>query len=224
MFIIRFKKRLLLFIIFSFHNTQTYSQTNQYKGWSEFEYSFNLDKKWSLALSQHFRLKEDFRIVDTYITESDIEFIPFKKIKFSGQLRYYYRNDNSGGIQGFENMFRYRIGVEKKINFNPLNFELRLAFQNRFSLDRKNRFKKRIRIRPMTEIKIKNWKNNPRIFFEYFDEIGGRDQFAYRYGISTKINIEDNQRLTLRYFYQTHDEKNTEDFYTNVISLKYSFN
>ena len=85
-------------------------------------------------------------------------------------------------------------------------------------------FKKRIRIRPMTEIKIKNWKNNPRVFFEYFDEIGGREQLAYRYGISSKINIKDKQRLTFRYFYQTHDEKITEDFYNNVISLKYSFN
>ena len=96
---------------------------------------------------------------------------PIKKLTLSGQLRYYNRNDNNGGIQGYENMIRYRFGVEKKFTTNKLNFELRLAYQNRFSLDRDNRIKKRIRVRPLIEWKVKDWSNNPKIYFEYLNEI-----------------------------------------------------
>ena len=132
------------------------------------KYNLDIDNNISLALSQHFRIKEDFNVVDSYITESEITYSPIKKLNLSGQLRYYYRNDNSGGVQGFENMYRYRLGIEKRFNTDLLNFELRLAYQNRVSLDRDNRFKKRIRIRPLAEIKIKEWKNRPKLFYEYF--------------------------------------------------------
>ena len=207
-----------------FFLSSVYSQDNDFRGWSEIEYNLDINNKISLALSQHFRIKEDFNIVDSYITESEITYSPIKKLKLSGQLRYYYRNDNSGGVQGFENMYRYRLGIEKRFNTDLLNFELRLAYQNRVSLDRDNRFKKRIRIRPLAEIKIKEWKNRPKLFYEYFNEIQGKDQKAHRYGISFKKNLKQNQSFTLRYFFQKYDEASNLDYNKNVISLKYSFN
>ena len=141
----------------------------------------------------------------------------------SGQLRYYSRNDNNGGIQGFENMMRYRFGIEKKFNSNKLNFELRFAYQNRFSLDRKDRYNKRIRLRPLIELKMIDWSNNPKIYFEYFDEIDGNDQKSYRYAISQKIYITNSQDITLRYFYQKYKEKYSPNSSANIISVKYSF-
>ena len=129
-----------------FFLSSVYSQDNDFRGWTEIEYNLDIDNNISLALSQHFRIKEDFNTVDSYITESEITYSPIKKLNLSGQLRYYYRNDNSGGVQGFENMYRYRLGIEKRFNTDLLNFELRLAYQNRVSLDRDNRFKKRIGI------------------------------------------------------------------------------
>ena len=169
-------------------------------------------------------MKEDLSVIDTYITESDISFEPIKKLTFLGQLRYYSKNDNSGGIQGFENMMRYRFGIEKKLNSNKFNIELRVAYQNRFSLDRDNRFKKRIRIRPLIELKMIDWTNNPKIYFEYFDEIKGNDQKVYRYGISKKINTNKSQSITLRYLYQKYVEKYSSNSSANIISIKYSFN
>ena len=169
-------------------------------------------------------MKEDLSVIDTYITESDISFEPIKKLIFLGQLRYYSRNDNFGGIQGFENMMRYRFGIEKKLNSNKFNFELRVAYQNRFSLDRESRFKKRIRIRPLIELKMIDWTNNPKIYFEYFDEIKGNEQKVYRYGISKKINTNKSQSITLRYLYQKYVEKYSSNFSANIISIKYSFN
>ena len=224
MFIIKVLNQIFIFFVLILLSNFCFAQSSELKGWSSVEYGFDINEVLKINLSQHFRLKEDLSVIDTYITESDISFEPIKKLTFLGQLRYYSKNDNSGGIRGFENMMRYRFGIEKKLNSNKLNFELRVAYQNRFSLDRENRFKKRIRIRPLIELKMIDWTNNPKIYFEYFDEIKGNEQKVYRYGISKKINTNKSQSITLRYLYQKYIEKYSSNSSANIISIKYSFN
>ena len=224
MYITKGLNQFFIFFVLTLLSNFCFAQSSELKGWSSVEYGFDINEVLKINLSQHFRLKEDLSVIDTYITESDISFEPIKKLTFLGQLRYYSKNDNSGGIQGFENMMRYRFGIEKKLNSNKLNFELRVAYQNRFSLDRENRFKKRIRIRPLIELKMMDWTNNPKIYFEYFDEIKGNEQKVYRYGISKKINTNKSQSITLRYLYQKYVEKYSSNSSANIISIKYSFN
>ena len=224
MFITKRATKFFVVIFFMLLSNFSLAQSNELKGWSSIDYGLDINEILKINLSQHFRLKDDLNVIDTYITESEISYEPINKLKLLGQLRYYNRNDNNGGIQGFENMMRYRFGIEKKINSNKLNFELRVAYQNRFSLDRENRFKKRIRIRPLIELKMIDWKNNPKIYFEYFDEIKGNDQKVYRYGISKKINTNKSQSITLRYLYQKYVEKYSSNSSANIISIKYSFN
>ena len=224
MYIIKGLNQFFIFFVLTLLSNFCFAQSSELKGWSSVEYGFDINEVLKINLSQHFRLKEDLSVIDTYITESDISFEPIKKLTFLGQLRYYSKNDNSGGIQGFENMMRYRFGIEKKLNSNKFNIELRVAYQNRFSLDRDNRFKKRIRIRPLLELKMIDWTNNPKIYFEYFDEIRGNEQKVYRYGISKKINTNKSQSLTLRYLYQKYIEKYSSNYSANIISIKYSFN
>ena len=224
MYTIKGLNQFFIFFVLTLLSNFCFAQSSELKGWSSVEYGFDINEVLKINLSQHFRLKEDLSVIDTYITESDISFEPIKKLTFLGQLRYYSKNDNSGGIQGFENMMRYRFGIEKKLNSNKFNIELRVAYQNRFSLDRDNRFKKRIRIRPLLELKMIDWTNNPKIYFEYFDEIRGNEQKVYRYGISKKINTNKSQSLTLRYLYQKYIEKYSSNYSANIISIKYSFN
>ena len=224
MYIIKGLNQFFIFFVLTLLSNFCFAQSSELKGWSSVEYGFDINEVLKINLSQHFRLKEDLSVIDTYITESDISFEPIKKLTFLGQLRYYSKNDNSGGIQGFENMMRYRFGIEKKLNSNKFNIELRVAYQNRFSLDRENRFKKRIRIRPLIELKMIDWTNNPKIYFEYFDEIKGNEQKVYRYGISKKINTNKSQSITLRYLYQKYIEKHSSNSSANIISIKYSFN
>ena len=224
MYIIKGLNQFFIFFVLTLLSNFCFAQSSELKGWSSVEYGFDINEVLKINLSQHFRLKEDLSVIDTYITESDISFEPIKKLTFLGQLRYYSKNDNSGGIQGFENMMRYRFGIEKKLNSNKFNIELRVAYQNRFSLDRENRFKKRIRIRPLIELKMIDWTNNPKIYFEYFDEIKGNEQKVYRYGISKKINTNKSQSITLRYLYQKYVEKYSSNSSANIISIKYSFN
>ena len=91
------------------------AQETDVKSWSAVEYDIKINDAFTLDLSQHFRLKEDLNTVDSYITEADLSLEAKNNLTFSTQFRYYSKNDNKGGIQGFENLFRYRIGVEKKI-------------------------------------------------------------------------------------------------------------
>ena len=64
------QKKLIYFILFlALFVSPLYSQDNELRGWSQIQYSIDIYKKWSLDLSQHFRLKEDFNIVDSYITD-----------------------------------------------------------------------------------------------------------------------------------------------------------
>ena len=224
MFITDRVRQFLIFLYVILINNFCFAQPSELKGWSSVEYGFEINENLKIDLSQHFRLKEDLNVIDTYITESEISLEPINKLTLLGQLRYYSRNDNFGGIQGFENMMRYRFGIEKKLSSNKLNFELRVAYQNRFSLDRENRFKKRIRIRPLIELKMIDWTNNPKIYFEYFDEIKGNEQKVYRYGISQKINTNKSKSITLRYLYQKYIERYSSNSSANIISVKYSFN
>tara|TARA_B100000674_G_scaffold423759_1_gene376549 strand:+ start:961 stop:1635 length:675 start_codon:yes stop_codon:yes gene_type:complete len=224
MFISKGINQFLIFFCIILISNFTHAQSNELKGWSSIEYGFEINEILKIDLSQHFRLKEDLSLIDTYITESEISFEPINKLTFLAQLRYYSRNDNTGGVQGFENMMRYRFGIEKKLNSNKLNFELRVAYQNRFSLDRENRLKKRIRIRPLIELKMIEWTNKPKIYFEYFDEIKGNEQKVYRYGISKKINTNKSQSITLRYIYQKYIEMHGSNSSANIISVKYSLN
>ena len=224
MFIIKVLNQIFIFFVLILLSNFCFAQSSELKGWSSVEYGFDINQILKIDLSQHFRLKEDLNVVDTYITESEISYEPIKSLTLLGQLRYYSKNDNVGGIQGFENMMRYRFGIEKKLNSNKLNFELRVAYQNRFSLDRENRFKKRIRIRPLIELKMIDWTNNPKIYFEYFDEIKGNEQKVYRYGISKKIKTNKSQSITLRYLYQKYIEKYSANSSANIISIKYNFN
>ena len=143
MCIIKVLNQFYIFFFIILLSNFCFAQSSELKGWSSVEYGFEIDESLKIDLSQHFRLKEDLNVVDTYITESEISYEPINDLKLLGQLRYYSRNDNFGGIQGFENMMRYRLGIEKKLKSNKLNFELRVAYQNRFSLDRDKRFKKR---------------------------------------------------------------------------------
>ena len=118
MFIIRRLNQFFIFFLLVLQSNFCFAQSSELKGWSSVEYGFDINEILKINLSQHFRLKEDLNVIDTYITESEISFEPLNKLTLLGQLRYYSRNDNFGGIQGFENMMRYRFGVEKKLSLN----------------------------------------------------------------------------------------------------------
>lgn len=216
-------KNTVFFTAFFFLCTTLHGQENEFKSWNAIEYGLDINKKWSIDFSQHYRLKEDLTLVDNIITQTELYYKPVKRLKIAAQFRYNYRNDTNGRIQGFENMLRYRIGAEKKIKVKRGNFAFRVMYQNRYSIDRENRSKKVVRYRPSFEWKIKNWSYDPRFYIEYLNEIKGDEQNSYRFGVGTKAKFSKTRALSFRYFYQTSKEPNRLDRTAHVISLKYVF-
>lgn len=214
-------KKIPLGVCLCFNILLLSAQENEIKSWNAVEYKMDISKKWSIDFSQHYRLKEDLSVVDNIITQTEVYFKPAKRWKLAAQFRYNYRNDTKGGIQGFENMLRYRFGLEKKVKVKPGNLEFRVMYQDRFSLDRENRSKKVIRYRPSFEWKIKNWSYDPKFYFEYLDEQGGDEQKSFRYGLGTKVKLKKTQALAIRYFYQRSTETFRANRSAHVLSLKY---
>ena len=91
MSIIKVLNQFYIFFIILLGNF-CFAQSSELKGWSSVEYGFEINESLKIDLSQHFRLKEDLNVVDTYITESEISYEPINDLKLLGQLRYYSRN------------------------------------------------------------------------------------------------------------------------------------
>ena len=89
MYIIKGLNQFFIFFVLTLPSNFCFAQSSELKGWSSVEYGFDINEVLKINLSQHFRLKEDLSVIDTYITESDISFEPIKKLIFLGQLRYY---------------------------------------------------------------------------------------------------------------------------------------
>lgn len=236
----KIKYCLLLLCLFQ---TLTFTgQEHQFKSWTAINYDLELNKKWEIDFGLQLRLKENLEALDSYIAQTETSFTPLKRLKLSMQLRYYRKNDNQGKQQGFDNFFRYRFGIQKQFKLKPGTFNLRLAYQNRLSLDR-NRFeseeewlaygkktKKVFRVKPALHLKIKNWSYDPLFYFEYFQEMDdtgvslSEDRAkAYRYGIGTKIKLSKNQSLSVVYFYEKSESLLEPNQYASVLSLKYNF-
>lgn len=201
----------------------TFAQEASTKLWTGVSYRLDLSKKLSLELGQQFRLKDDLKEVDSYITEAEASYSTQSDWEVSAQFRYYSKNDTKGNVQGFENLLRYRIGVTKAFDFVGGDFNFRVAYQNRFSIDRSNRVKQVVRVRPAYTLKIKDWSYDPKFYFEYLKEVAGDKQSDYRYGVGSKIDINAFSSLNFRYFYQKSVFQDNGDAFHHVLSLKYNF-
>lgn len=189
---------IILFFQFSFLFSQ---ETNESKFWSSASYKYQARERVSFSFSQLYRLKEDFNAVDSYITELSSDYEVSKNLNFEIELRYYSKNDNKGKIQGFENLWRYRLALEKEIKLKPIKVIIRLAFQKRTSLDKQNDFKEYLRVRSAFEYSIKNWDWDPYFSVEIIEKTSGDDLQKIRYGIGSSNKVK-GSKWTVRYFYQ----------------------
>lgn len=189
---------IILFFQFSFLFSQ---EINESKFWSSASYTYQAKERVSFSFSQLYRLKEDLNAVDSYITELSSDYEVSKNLNFEIELRYYSKNDNKGKVQGFENLWRYRLALEKEIKLKPIKVIIRLAFQKRTSLDKQNDFKEYLRIRSAFEYSIKNWDWDPYFSVEIIEKTSGDDLQKIRYGIGSSNKVK-GSKWTIRYFYQ----------------------
>ena len=89
MFIIKGLNQFFIFFVFTLISNLCFAQSSELKGWSSIEYGFDINEILKINLSQHFRLKDELNVIDTYITESEISYEPIDKLRLLGILLFF---------------------------------------------------------------------------------------------------------------------------------------
>tara|TARA_B100001059_G_C17817761_1_gene576330 strand:- start:77 stop:817 length:741 start_codon:yes stop_codon:yes gene_type:complete len=217
---LKMANKSLYFLLILYSNYILSQEITESKFWSSASYKYQSSEKLSFSISQLYRVKDDLKAVDSYISEISSDYVLSKDLNFEIELRYYSKNDNKGSVQGFENLWRYRLALEKELKFKPIKIYLRFAFQRRSSLDRDNSFKEYIRARSALEYSIKNWDWDPYFSLEIINKTSGNSLQKIRYGFGSSNKIKAS-KWTIRYFYQVNKTIPKENYH--IMMLKYRY-
>jgi len=203
---------------------------NDFETWSSIEIEYKPTKKWSFALEEQIRLKDNSSVTDQYFTQLQIEYRAFKNFTFGSGLRYIKKNDTKGNIQGYEDHFRFHLDGSYNHKINQFSFKYRFRYQNKNELGisrKEGDFpNQHLRFKTSIDYKIKNWKFDPKFsieIFNYFEkgETNGFDK--YRVSIGTDYKLKNFGKLSL--FYRLERELNVDyPKIINIIKFKYSYN
>lgn len=152
----------------------TFAQTgsDDMETWTSVRLRYKASKKWSFELQEQLRLKENSSVTDQYFTQLTSKYRLTKKLALGLGLRYIKRNDNQGGIQGFEDYFRYHFDLSFKHSIDRFTFNHRLRYQNKNRQGNTNKkitfAKKNLRLKSSITYNIRKWKLDPRVSAEIF--------------------------------------------------------
>ena len=204
---------LLLSIMFA---SVTFAQTgsDDMETWTSVRLRYKASKKWSFELQEQLRLKENSSVTDQYFTQLTSKYRLTKKLALGLGLRYIKRNDNQGGIQGFEDHFRYHFDLSFKHSLDRFTFNHRLRYQNKNELgvsEEEGDFaKKNIRLKTAVTYNVRKWKLDPKLSAEIFNKSheGGTNGFSkYRVTFGTSYDLKKAGEIDL--YYRMEKELNT---------------
>ena len=220
----------LLLIITVLFTSKNYAQTDSdWASWNTIGVEYKLNKKWSFALEEQVRLKENISVVDNYFTQLSADYKLFKGFKLGAGVRYIRDNDNQGNIQGYENHFRFQVDAMYKHEINDFKIGYRLRYQNKnelgVSYDEGDYANQNIRFKTSLEYNIKNWKLDPKFSAEIFNRFqeGKENGFnKYRLTLGTDYKMKNFGKLGV--FYRFEKELNVDFPETkNIIGLNYTY-
>lgn len=196
--------------------------------WLKAGAKMDLSEKWGLSVEEQIRFDDDVNALKNYHTELEITFKPVKSFSLHAVSRYITRNDNSGSIQGFEDLFRYQLGASYKHDLGDLRLKYRLLYQNRnevgISESQGDIPEKFLRFRTSVTYKIKDWKYDPSFRVEYFnalnEEVGTNNQ--YRLAIGTERDYKKFGELGFFYLFESSLGLNVKRL-THIFSFKYTY-
>ncbi len=212
---------------FSAHG-QSNLRVSDIEVWLKAGGKIDLSDKWEVAFEEQIRFDDDVNALKNYHTEFELTFKPIKALSLHAVSRYITRNDNSGSIQGFEDLFRYQLGASYKQELGQLRLKYRALYQHRNEIgiseaqgDIPEKF---LRLRSSVEYKIKDWKYDPEFRVEYFSalnkEVGTNNQF--RLGFGTERDYKKYGELGFFYLFESSLGLNIKQF-THILSFKYTY-
>jgi len=220
---------LLLSVCFSNISYGQTDDTSDWLMWNTIGFKYKLNKKWSFALEEQLRLKEDISEVDEYFTQLEAEYKILKNFSLGAGLRYIRENDNQGNIQGYENHFRFNIDATYKHKVERFSLAYRLRYQNKnelgVSTSEGDYANQNIRLKTSIKYNIRKWPLDPKFSAEIFNHFEKEDDNGfskYRLTFGTDYDIKNFGKIAL--FYRMEKELNVDiPETTNIIGLKYTY-
>ncbi|MCE7995750.1 MAG: DUF2490 domain-containing protein [Roseivirga sp.] len=205
------------------------AQQTDFEVWLKAGIKYKLNDRWSFDLEEQIRFDDDANALKNYHSELGIKFELNKFLDLLLTTRYITRNDNRGNRQGFEDHFRYQLGLSAKHDMDRFELKHRLLYQHRNEVglseadgDISRRF---FRWRSGATYKIKNWKYDPQFNAEYFlglnkDAAGIENSIRFTFGTERKYKKVGEFGI----FYRYETTLGTPiDEITHVLALKYTY-
>ena len=158
---------VLLMVVF-FHKTLS-AQETPLRTWTGFGVEKELNKSWDIQAQTQWRTEAGD--VNAYLLEVELGGKWGQDFKTSGGLRRTWRRDDQGGLRGYQNIERVYFLTTYKHETGPLDWKHRLQFQSDRVTNRDKYLEQVLRMRTEATYKIKDWKADPNLGFEWFHHI-----------------------------------------------------
>jgi len=218
---------LLLFVYISNANAQegnTYT-VRDLELWTGAQLKYKMSDLWSMSLEHQYRFKNNASTVDQNFTEFDLKRKLGKGFSTTLGLRYIRNNDTQGKIQGLEHLFRWNLDLGYDIKLDRFTVFSRVRYQSKKEFGTEDDPSKTFRIKLGTEYNIKNWKLDPVLAAEIFNDFKDLEGFnKLRLTLGTEYKLK--KLGSISAFYRLEKELvGAYPFTTNIIGiqLKYTF-
>ncbi len=198
-------KRILSILFIGSSTLLIAQSTSEAKSWIGIKTKFQISEKLHNSIGLQHRSKSDFKELDKYFFENNVEYDFSKELSLEVGLRIGKNNDTSGGQQGIENQYRVHTDLNYNKRFGNVKFKSRVRYQLSNEFGSTNPSSKYLRFKNGIEFRIDNWNYDPEFLIEPFLSVGDPNFSGvkkWRYGAQTDLSFGEH-KLKVAYFYMT---------------------
>jgi len=198
-------KRILSLLFLGSSSLLLAQSVSEARSWIGIKTKFQISEKLHNTIGLQYRSKSDFKELDKYFFENNLDYDLSKDFSLEVGLRIGKNNDTNGGQQGIENQYRVHTDLNYKKSFGDIKFKSRVRYQISNEFESTDPGSKYLRFKNGIEFHIDNWKYDPEFLIEPFITIGDPSFSGikkWRYGVQTDLPIGAHQ-LKFVYFYMT---------------------
>ena len=154
-------KRILSILFIGSSTLLIAQSTSEAKSWIGIKTKFQISEKLHNTIGLQYRSKSDFKELDKYFFENNLDYDLSKDFSLEVGLRIGKNNDTNGGQQGIENQYRVHTDLNYKKSFGDIKFKSRVRYQISNEFESTDPGSKYLRFKNGIEFHIDNWKYDP---------------------------------------------------------------
>lgn len=216
---------ILISSFFSLITSQ--AQSKLFESWNSVRLDYKISKNFEINYEFQLRLKSKRELYDQLFNELDLKYDISKNLYTGFAFRFSEKNDDYGNYLGSKNFTRNQFYFGYTIEKWQFEIDLQLKYQikNKISNDQAYRVyipKKYFRYKISLIKKIKNWKFDPRLNFEFFvrDKSYANIYDKFRMYIGTKYKFNNKNSINIGYF---NDNDFSYPYRTKGLKIRYNF-